>query len=92
MRLEILGQPLIERYAWAVPDERALSICAAFGPLVEMGSGRGYWAHLLQQRGVDILAYDKYVYKGAKGAKGVSVLRAPVSGGVSVRWWQRVQA
>jgi hypothetical protein len=30
VRLEILGQPLIERYAWAVPDEKALRICAAF--------------------------------------------------------------
>ena len=28
-----------EKYAWAIPDERALKACAAFSPLVEIGAG-----------------------------------------------------
>ena len=60
MRLEVLGQPLLEKFAWAVPDAQALKICAAFGPLVDMGCGKGYWAKLLRAQGVDVLALDKY--------------------------------
>lgn len=62
VRLEVLGEPLVQKYAWAVPDEKALQICASFGPLIEIGSGLGYWAHLLQQRSVDIVAVDKYTH------------------------------
>ena len=29
-----------------------------FAPLVEIGSGLGYWAKLLQSEGVDVLPYD----------------------------------
>ncbi|CAB9526688.1 unknown protein [Seminavis robusta] len=60
-----------EKYAWAVPDERALRICAHFAPLVEMGAGAGYWARLLRERGVAITAYDKDVDVNCKAA-GVS--------------------
>jgi len=63
MRLEILGEPLIKKYAWAIPDEKALKIVAEFGPIIELGAGLGYWAWLLQQRGVDIIAFDKYTSK-----------------------------
>ena len=45
-------------YAWAIPDERALKIIREYGPIVEMGAGRAYWARLLEARGVDIVAYD----------------------------------
>lgn len=46
------------RYAWAIPNEPALDALASVAPLVEIGAGCGYWAHLLRQRGVDIIAYD----------------------------------
>ena len=62
----------MEKYAWAIPDERALRICAHFGPLVEMGAGAGYWARLLRERGVIISAYDKDVDDDCKAA-GVGV-------------------
>lgn len=52
---------LCEKYAWAVPDERALRIISYFSPIVEMGAGKGYWASLLRNRGVDIIAFDKYI-------------------------------
>ncbi|CAN0133571.1 unnamed protein product [Scytosiphon promiscuus] len=53
------GDKLRQRFAWAIPDERALRIMKHFGPIVEVGSGQGYWAMLLRARGVDINAYDK---------------------------------
>lgn len=58
--LDGLGQDLCEKYAWAIPDERALTILKSFSPLIEIGSGKGYWAKLLQNRGVDIIGFDKY--------------------------------
>ena len=51
---------LCQEYAWAIPSEEALDILSSYNPLVEMGAGGGYWAHLLRQRGVDILAYDSH--------------------------------
>lgn len=41
-----------------MPTECALAALAKYAPLLEVGAGTGYWAHLLQQRGVDILASD----------------------------------
>jgi hypothetical protein len=49
---------LTSRYAWAIPDIDALDELSAHAPLIEIGAGTGYWAWLLRQRGVDILAYD----------------------------------
>lgn len=58
--LDTLGQALCEKYAWAVPDKRALCILKNFSPLIEIGSGKGYWARLLQDEGADLLPFDKY--------------------------------
>ena len=46
------------RYSWAVPTEEALDAIAAVAPIVEVGAGTGYWARLLRDRGVDVVAYD----------------------------------
>jgi hypothetical protein len=54
----VLGEPLLQKFAWAIPDEKALRILQQFSPIIEMGAGRGYWSHLLQQQGVDITPYD----------------------------------
>ncbi|KAI9910410.1 hypothetical protein PsorP6_010979 [Peronosclerospora sorghi] len=45
-------------YAYATPTPQALDLVAKYAPIVEMGAGTGYWAALLQQRKVDIVAYD----------------------------------
>ena len=50
---------LVQRYSWALPTDAALEMVARYAPLVEMGAGGGYWSHLLRERGVDILAYDR---------------------------------
>lgn len=61
------GEPLgevrdraIRAFAFAVPTDQALDAIARHSPggVVEVGAGTGYWAHLLHQRGVDVVAYD----------------------------------
>jgi hypothetical protein len=62
VRLEVIGQALCDKYSWAIPDARSLAILQHFSPLVEIGSGKGYWASLLRKYGTDINAYDAYVF------------------------------
>ncbi len=50
----------VRRYAFAVPTEAALTTIARYAPIVELGAGTGYWAYLLRQRGVDVVAYDRF--------------------------------
>ncbi|SPQ98921.1 unnamed protein product (mitochondrion) [Plasmodiophora brassicae] len=52
---------LMDKYAWAIPDDRAIRIIREFAPIVEVGAGKGYWARLLRDNGVDAIAYDKTV-------------------------------
>jgi len=49
---------LAARFAWAVPDDAALEMVGRHAPLLDAGAGTGYWAALLEVRGVDIVAYD----------------------------------
>jgi hypothetical protein len=49
---------LASLFSWAIPSDAALELIARYGPLVEGGSGMGYWTALLQARGVDTVAYD----------------------------------
>lgn len=54
---------LVQRYSWAIPSPATLvwMVEALDGrPVVEMGAGTGYWAWLLEQLGVDIVAYDEH--------------------------------
>eukprot|EP01031_Cornospumella_fuschlensis_P026712 gene26712-32279_t len=52
---------LVEKYAWAIPDDRSLKVIAHFSPIIEIGCGKGYWARLLKDMGVDVVAYDKFL-------------------------------
>lgn len=54
---------LCRKYAWAIPNDEALGVIAKYGPIVEGGAGSGYWAHLLRERGVDVVAYDDAPYE-----------------------------
>ena len=49
---------LTAQYAWAIPNAAALECLAQHGPIVEIGAGGGYWAMLVRQMGVDVLAID----------------------------------
>jgi len=49
---------LCHYFAFAVPNNHALSVLEDYAPLFECGAGSGYWASLLKKRGVDIICYD----------------------------------
>jgi hypothetical protein len=49
---------LAAKFAWAVPDERAIRVLLAHSPLVEIGSGRGYWGRLVADGGGIMHCYD----------------------------------
>ena len=48
------------RYTMAVPDPETVALVARFldPRAVEIGAGTGYWAWLMRQLGIDMLAYD----------------------------------
>jgi hypothetical protein len=54
---------LVQKYAWAIPDEFAIRAIAARSPIVEIGAGNGYWASRLALAGADIVAYDDRSWK-----------------------------
>ena len=73
IRLNVVGEYLVNKYSWAIPDTRAIRILSAFAPLIEIGCGLGYWGRLLHDSGVDIISVDRlgprrdswtYVVKG----------------------------
>lgn len=49
-------------YSWAVPTRDAIDLCitSSNGRVVEVGSGTGYWASLLERHGCDIVAVDDH--------------------------------
>lgn len=49
---------LHESHAYICPDDASLALLAELGPIVEIGVGSGYWARLLRDRGVDVVAID----------------------------------
>ncbi|WP_073847607.1 hypothetical protein [Amycolatopsis sp. CB00013] len=60
-RLSYAAMLLQAAYAYAIPSPETLewvSTESAGRPLIELGSGRGYWAAQLAQRGLKIEAYD----------------------------------
>ena len=62
LKASTLRETLVARFAWAIPNEEALAAIekAAKGrAVVEMGAGKGYWAKLLQDRGLTVLPFDK---------------------------------
>lgn len=54
---------LARQYAWAIPCDEALEVIGRYGPIVEGGAGSGYWAKLLRDQGVDVVAYDAAPYE-----------------------------
>jgi SAM-dependent methyltransferase len=50
-------------YAWAIPSPGSIAwiVDVLDGtPLLEVGAGRGYWAALLAQAGIDVVAFDHH--------------------------------
>eukprot|EP00850_Spirogloea_muscicola_P003217 SM000013S26386 [mRNA] locus=s13:117971:119902:+ [translate_table: standard] len=67
--LQLQVVPLRRLYSWGVPTRAALEAIASASPQgviepseltpAQVGAGTGYWAHLLQQRGVPVVAVDR---------------------------------
>jgi ankyrin repeat protein len=55
---DLISSYVNHTFSFSVPSDEALAALVDLGPLVEMGAGSGYWAWVLRNRGVDILAYD----------------------------------
>lgn len=52
---------LVTKYAWAVPSVNVIhALSVNHKRIVEIGAGTGYWAWMLKQAGVDVVAYDKH--------------------------------
>lgn len=50
---------LVEQYAWAVPNEKALKYIANFDEeIIEVGAGNGYWAALVEEYGGSVRPID----------------------------------
>jgi hypothetical protein len=65
MRQADVGEELINRYAWATPDDRAMNILKHFSPLVEIGCGaNAYWLQMALQAGIDMIGYDTQLEDG----------------------------
>ena len=55
---QVWRAPLFHTFSCGIPNAAALSTIAKYAPILELGSGSGYWAALLQQAGVDVIAMD----------------------------------
>jgi len=54
------AEVMIQKYAWAIPDERAVRVLRSFSPIIEIGCGaRAYWCRLMKAAGIDVVGYDK---------------------------------
>jgi hypothetical protein len=58
-----LDYSAVLRFAWCIPDERALQVFTHVGPVIEIGAGSGYWGALLRARNVEYKGYDVAVDK-----------------------------
>lgn len=49
---------LRRHYAYACPRDTNIQFLSQHGPLLEIGAGKGYWSHLIQLAGGDIVPTD----------------------------------
>lgn len=52
--------PIVNRFAWAVPNDDAIEELVKLSPLIEIGAGSGYWAKLLSEKGGQVAAFDDF--------------------------------
>ncbi len=58
LAVHIARQYAVWRWALSVPTPRAIGVLVKHSPLLEIGAGLGYWAHLAAEAGADIVAFD----------------------------------
>jgi hypothetical protein len=56
----LLKAAIARHFAWAVPTAAVVDRIGRYarGGVIEIGAGSGYWAWLLRQAGIDVLAFD----------------------------------
>ena len=58
----IARQFAVKKYSWAIPSDHALEKIAEFSNrIVEIGAGKGYWAHMLSKYDCDVVCYDNCI-------------------------------
>jgi len=50
--------------SYAIPNEEALNKILKLSPIIEIGSGRGYWGRLLEDMGCEIICVDNRSHFG----------------------------
>jgi hypothetical protein len=60
--IDTVRTELVNTYSWAIPTTDAITAIADFSDrrVIDFGAGSGYWAHLLAERGVDVVAVDDW--------------------------------
>jgi hypothetical protein len=54
-----LKSAIATHFAWAVPTDEAIDLIRSYGSsVIEIGCGSGYWAWLMQQAGINVIAID----------------------------------
>merc|ERR1740139_1095502 len=62
-----VGEQLTNNYAWATPTPQAMHIIRHFSPIIEIGAGsNGYWAKMMKEFGIDVVAYDSEPKTGGR--------------------------
>jgi len=56
-RWQLRGQ-FIRQFGFAIITSDVIKMICGYGPLVEVGSGSGYWAYELRRAGIDVIATD----------------------------------
>jgi len=52
---------LRRKYGYAIPNSTAIQALVKLSPIIEIGAGNGYWAHLISKAGGKIQAFDRHI-------------------------------
>ena len=57
-----LRSSMVKEFAWAVPNNDAIEAIQALNKdIIEIGSGSGYWAQVLNEAGRNVIAFDAHI-------------------------------
>jgi hypothetical protein len=48
----------LRRFSYAIPTDEVMNLLWEVQPILELGAGIGYWAWIMRQRGIDVIAGD----------------------------------
>jgi len=58
MKVTSHRERLKEKYSYAIPNAEAIKVICHHSPIMEIGSGTGYWSNLISQEGGEIIAIE----------------------------------